>query len=1160
MSDELIEGYLDRPKVKEDTDFLEGELNKVIELFDKVNKIKISLQGASSLKDVVAASKQGTAAINELTNAEKEHSKMADQIVQSQAKVNAGRTDEAKQLASLKEAQRQRNIELRNQVLLDEAAEGSIQQMRAQLILLQREYDKLGVAEREGTKGQGLLDQIQGIDTALKTLEGDTGRFQRNVGNYTGAVKILEAALTTAKAKLDAMTTAERNNTAEGQRAQKEFDLLGRLVGQQEAGFSSISREIQATSRALATMQQNGLENTQGFKELQITLAEAQRGLTEFRNQQHLLSAEVPAIAGLTAAARGLGAAYAVGAGTAALFANGNEHVEKELQKLVAIMTILQGLSEVNSTLQERTAIATSLQSLKQGILNGLLAIKNFILKGSITAQVESTAAQEANIVVSEAQAGAMTATTVATTAATFAMRAFRFALIATGIGALIVLLIETARAFDLFGDHAGGAKEQMEKFNDEIERGNKITDEHIHNLDVQGKHAIELMRQRGASEAEVAQEELRQIRAAEVEKFKSYERQNKGLEQFNAETLRLKQKIADDAKEVDPGLIDPDVLARNVKAQQDALQKSRDEISKKTRESVEQTHKEATDLLEQGNAKEDDIKTKAYEDAHKKDKKAHAESLQGLKEALDNEFDLYKIDQNRKIKTFDDEAKDEKLSLSKRIDSLIKFHDAQRELNDKQLEEDERLLRAKAALEVQRLEEEKKGKTGPQAARIDANIAIVQGNLEKEVQTLHAKSRDAQIDIDKDYLHNLGDIMEKDFKKTSDQYDKDVEKFRKAQEQKQRIAHAIIDTDTNTQEFALRAQFEIDAAGKSADKRQKLEEKLGEAIDELHRHQALLSLQLDEKLLESKRAILLLTKQSTAEVDAAITANEVEQQKIREANYKAHLSAKEKARNDDLDKILEYETAASDLIVSIADGKNTREKNRLQDEIDLITKKTETEINGVNATTLTAEQKAARIQVIQLTAQAQKEALELRQRRLDQQRAKFERDAGILQIGIEIAIAIAKQHYEAAALAGVALIKALATPLPRFKSGKYNKYEGFAITNDGGKPEPIYRAATGAVEISKSVNNITYLNRDDIVYSSMEDMMKRMSAPKTKVVVNNTNTQVDISGALSKQTNLLARIADKRELSLHATDRGMVALWKHGANTTKYINENTNW
>lgn len=68
------------------------------------------------------------------------------------------------------------------------AAEGSLNQLRAALKQATSAYDAMSAAEREGAKGEALLQHIQKLTTDVTKAEEASGRFQRNVGNYKGAV------------------------------------------------------------------------------------------------------------------------------------------------------------------------------------------------------------------------------------------------------------------------------------------------------------------------------------------------------------------------------------------------------------------------------------------------------------------------------------------------------------------------------------------------------------------------------------------------------------------------------------------------------------------------------------------------------------------------------------------------------------------------------------------------------------------------------------------------------------------------------------------------------------------------------------------------------------------------------------------------------------
>lgn len=75
----------------------------------------------------------------------------------------------------------------KDKIIQDRAEEGSITQLRKQLSLLIVDYDNMGRLRREGGAGKALLAQIKVIQDELNKAEQASGRFQRNVGNYSSA-------------------------------------------------------------------------------------------------------------------------------------------------------------------------------------------------------------------------------------------------------------------------------------------------------------------------------------------------------------------------------------------------------------------------------------------------------------------------------------------------------------------------------------------------------------------------------------------------------------------------------------------------------------------------------------------------------------------------------------------------------------------------------------------------------------------------------------------------------------------------------------------------------------------------------------------------------------------------------------------------------------
>jgi len=102
-----------------------------------------------------------------------------------------------------------------------------------------------------------------------------------------------------------------------------------------------------------------------------------------------------------------------------------NEKLTETMVRLQAVQGVVSSVMIIQEQLRQKNIISTT-------ILNGLEKAKNFILTGSIAPTLANTAA-------TTAQAGANVGLATATTASTTAMKLFRLALIATGIGAIVV-------------------------------------------------------------------------------------------------------------------------------------------------------------------------------------------------------------------------------------------------------------------------------------------------------------------------------------------------------------------------------------------------------------------------------------------------------------------------------------------------------------------------------------------------------------------------------------------------------------------------------------------------------------------------------------------------------------------------------------------------
>ena len=104
-------------------------------------------------------------------------------------------TKNATVIRNLSERQREYGKTVENEIKMRQNEEGSIKQMRLQLIELRKNYESLSKTEREGLGGQNMLKDIERQTAELKKLEAQQLDFRRNVGNYADALLNVDPAI-----------------------------------------------------------------------------------------------------------------------------------------------------------------------------------------------------------------------------------------------------------------------------------------------------------------------------------------------------------------------------------------------------------------------------------------------------------------------------------------------------------------------------------------------------------------------------------------------------------------------------------------------------------------------------------------------------------------------------------------------------------------------------------------------------------------------------------------------------------------------------------------------------------------------------------------------------------------------------------------------------
>lgn len=370
--------------------------------------------------------------------------------------------------------------ELSQNIAVEKSNTGSIEQMRAQLALLTKQYDALSQQDREaiGGIGEKTLLEIRQLTEELTQAEQASGRFQRAVGSYEDAIRNalsgtipMKQALRDIKTDLQTMTLQYRQTATEIQNQRSAVEQLAQTHGTEskeyqdakakldelQKAYEQTGRKIQEMTTAAGTLQDAMSDTSQAVKNAAQDAA-ALKGVTE----------------GITLIADGY---TALKAGMTAL---GIE--SEELMNVFArIQIIQQGVNAVNR-------IALALQ--KESVLRQQAAIlwNNLTTKSIATL----TAAKKQDTAATVAGTAATTAFTTAEGAATTASGGLTVAIkaVSTAIKNIPVIgwiLAAVAALGTLIG--------LIRKANEEDKKGEQQAKERIRLLDEEKAMRAEISR-----------------------------------------------------------------------------------------------------------------------------------------------------------------------------------------------------------------------------------------------------------------------------------------------------------------------------------------------------------------------------------------------------------------------------------------------------------------------------------------------------------------------------------------------------------------------------------------------------------------------------------------------------------------------------------------
>lgn len=242
------------------------------------------------------------------------------------------------------------------------------------------------------------------------------------------------------------------------------------------------------------------------------------------------------------------------------------------------------------------------------------------------------------------------------------------------------------------------------------------------------------------------------------------------------------------------------------------------------------------------------------------------------------------------------------------------------------------------------------------------------------------------------------------------------------------------------------------------------------------------------------------------------------------------------------------------------------RQKNEVQDLIDLLEQQKQKDIEVANQTIANATERANAIAVIEARAAAQREALERRQRELNIRRARFERAEQIANIigntarGVSSALASLPPNIPLAILVGAIgaaqLARVLATPIPRYATGVTDFAGGYAILGDGGRHEVVVEPGKKPY-LSGDSDELHHLAPGTDVYSSVQAYEKAVHKPATALKSFATTDLRPLMGTVERSSRRVERAIKRIPQTVVNSEGNWSRHVRRGNNTRSWINRN---
>lgn len=500
------------------------------------------------------------------------------------------------------------------------------------------------------------------------------------------------------------------------------------------------------------------------------------------------------------------------------------------------------------------------------------------------------------------------------------------------------------------------------------------------------------------------------------------------------------------------------------------------------------------------------------------------------------------------------DIATDETKSFADRLDAYQAYYDKIQELNRFNTKAELEELAARTAEEKRQVQDKLDDKTTQlttkQRKDLNDQLVNIDAKAQAETELIKLKGNETFLAFDREYEDALTELTKKNIEEREKLRLEAIKKKKEALDDELSIQQNSL---ARLRDDELRSLTELYNKGEIKKKefeRRKLDISRRFAIESLDNE-----LDYYEKLLK----LTTNSEEQRYEIEAKIAALRLKKDDELTAKKIKNLEILADAR-----KRLGEEAVTTVQAIIVAGFE--REKNEIQDQIDLLEAKKQKDIEVANATSANAAEAADKVTVINARAQAQREALERRQRQIQQEKARFEKAASIVRIIAETASAVAEAlpNIPLALIVGgigaLQLARTIATPIPRYAGGLQEAAaDHLAFVGDGGRREFVkYPDGSGWITpdrptltlIPKGASVVPSLDKAGVVYDGLAAGFFNPGTPDNGIAV--LAGAVIADGAKTRKA-----IKDKRENHFTIKNGEVSMITKDGYNETIYLNRN---